>query len=290
MRKALRPLGNYLLGYDLRPAALRKAQTQQRRIAEISEPADPALLDCEDGLLDIYADLGALYRPQTETEPDELAVRTENTQEYFVSFLQWLDADRAELPPSYRARLQRALSRFGVSSLERTPALLSALMWLFRSFARLGELSPLVTAILQRRDGSSRRLAARGSPAHGPSRPPRGRHAGASAGHRRPRPRLALPPLRRTDRWKWRRPSCAARWPVISPIWPGTRQRRPRRSHRPAGVVSGALRSLLLDSWRTENTPLPRSAPWCSMFQSDASTGFARIGETDSLRPMGSST
>ena len=34
-------------------------------------------------------------------------------------------------------RLQRALGRFGVSSLERSPRLESALMWLFRSFARV---------------------------------------------------------------------------------------------------------------------------------------------------------
>ncbi len=91
------PLGNYLLGYDLPAAGLRKLLTEQRRMAEIADPADPALLACEDGLLDIYADLGALYRPKTEDEPDELALRTENTQEHFVAFLQWLDPVRAGL-------------------------------------------------------------------------------------------------------------------------------------------------------------------------------------------------
>ena len=73
----------------------------------------------------------------TEAEPDDLATHTENTQEHFVAFLQWLDADRAGLPAAYRERLQQALARFGVPGLERSPALESALMWLFRSFARV---------------------------------------------------------------------------------------------------------------------------------------------------------
>jgi acetyl-CoA carboxylase carboxyltransferase component/biotin carboxyl carrier protein len=145
------PLGNYLLGYDLAPAALRRLLTEQRRIAEIADPADASLLACEDGLLDIFADLGALYRPQTESEADEIAGRTENTQEYFLAFLQWLDAERAGLPAGYRERLARALERFGVTSLARGPALESALGWLFRSFARVAELAPVAAAILQRR-------------------------------------------------------------------------------------------------------------------------------------------
>ena len=153
------PLGDYLLGYDLEPAALRKLLTQQRRLGEIAEPGDPALLACEDGLLDIYAELGSLYRPHTEADADDL-LPTENTQEHLVSFLQWLDADRAGLPANYRVRLRRALERFGVRSLERTPELEAAMMWLFRSFGRLGELSPVVAAVLERRLAQRDALAA----------------------------------------------------------------------------------------------------------------------------------
>ena len=154
------PLGDYLLGYDLSPKALRRLLTKQRRLAEIAAPDDPALLECEDGLLDIYAELGALYRPQTEGELDESAP-TEHTQEFLLSFLQWLDPDRAGLPEGYRARLERALGRYGVDGLRRTPTLESALMWLFRSFARLGELNPVVIAILERRLTHRRALAGR---------------------------------------------------------------------------------------------------------------------------------
>jgi acetyl/propionyl-CoA carboxylase alpha subunit/acetyl-CoA carboxylase carboxyltransferase component len=145
------PLGDYLLGYDLAPQAMRRLLTEQRRLAEIADPADPALVACEDSLLDIYADLGALYRPVTESDPDAPGPDLENTQEYFVAFMQWFDADRAGLPENYRSRLRAALGRYGVHDLRRTPELESTLMRLFRSFARLGELSPMVSAILQRR-------------------------------------------------------------------------------------------------------------------------------------------
>ncbi len=76
---------------------------------------------------------------------------TEHTQEFLLSFLQWLDADLAGLPDGYRDRLTRALGRYGVDSLTRSPVLESALMWMFRSFTRLTELSPVVIAILERR-------------------------------------------------------------------------------------------------------------------------------------------
>jgi len=140
------PLGDYLLGYDLEPADLRKLVTQQRRIAEIAAAGDPALIECEDGLLDIFSELGSLYRPQNEGDSG-----AEDTQEFLLSFLQWLDADRAGLPVSYRRRLERALERFGVHGLEPSDELRSALMWLFRSLSRLEELSQIVRAILERR-------------------------------------------------------------------------------------------------------------------------------------------
>ncbi len=143
-------LRSYLLGYDLDPDSVRAMLTRQRRLGEIAVPTDPALLRCEDSLLDLFADVGSLYRPRGELEPEEALV-TGSTQEYLLSFLQWLDADRAGLPDSYRRRLEQALSRYGLRGLERTPALEEAVVWMFRSFHRVGELTGAVTAILERR-------------------------------------------------------------------------------------------------------------------------------------------
>ncbi len=143
-------LRSYLLGYDLDPDAVQAMLTRQRRLGEIAPPADTDLLRCEDGLLDLFADVGSLSRPRGELEPEEALVGG-TTQEYLLSFLQWLDADRAGLPDSYRWRLERALLRYGVQGLERTPELEEAVVWMFRSFRRVGELAGAVTAILERR-------------------------------------------------------------------------------------------------------------------------------------------
>ncbi len=154
-------LRDYLLGYDLDPAAVKSLIAQQRRISFATASTDPVLLACEDELLDVYCDVGSLYRPRTESqdaEEGELAT-VANSQEYFISFLQWLDADQAHLPPRYRRRLERALARYGVPSLVRTSELEHAIVWMYRSFSRVPALTGVVTAILERRMASAQELA-----------------------------------------------------------------------------------------------------------------------------------
>jgi acetyl/propionyl-CoA carboxylase alpha subunit/acetyl-CoA carboxylase carboxyltransferase component len=141
-------LSGYLLGYDLDPTVLKDLLARQRRLGE-QTPADRELLDREDALLDLYADRAALYRPTTEAVEGDPTQR--GTQEYLNAYLQWLDPDRAGLPDSYRERLERALARYGVNGLRRTPALESAVVRLFRSVGRVRELTSVVVAVLQRR-------------------------------------------------------------------------------------------------------------------------------------------
>ena len=143
-------LRGYLLGYDLDPGSVGAMLTEQRRLSETTAPADTDLLRCEDELLDLFADVGSLYRPRGETDPEE-ALLTGSTQEYLLSYLQWLDPDRAGLPDSYAQRLEQALLRYGVHGLARTPELEEAVVWMFRSFRRVADLVPAVTAILERR-------------------------------------------------------------------------------------------------------------------------------------------
>ena len=143
-------LRQYLLGYDLDSAHVDRLFVEQRRLAEISPPGDAGLLSCEDGLLDLFAEVGGLYRPRTETQPDDALTAT-STQEYLLSYLQWLDPDRAGLPEQYRARLASALANYGVTSLTWTPELDAAVVWMFRSFNRVEKLVPVVLSILERR-------------------------------------------------------------------------------------------------------------------------------------------
>ncbi len=142
----------YLLGYDRDPAEVRALMRRQRSLATTHPVDDPELAACEDSLLDLFADIASLYRPRTEAEElGDDGLVAGNAQEYFIAFLRWLDADRAMLPASYRSRLEIALGRYGVRGLGHTRALEAALLWMFRSFARVPELAPVITSILERR-------------------------------------------------------------------------------------------------------------------------------------------
>jgi acetyl/propionyl-CoA carboxylase alpha subunit/acetyl-CoA carboxylase carboxyltransferase component len=143
-------LRGYLLGYDLDPASVRAMTTRQRRLGEVTPPADPGLLRCENSLLELYADVGSLYRPRGPADPDDGAM-VGSAREYLLSYLQWLDTERAGLPDEYRSRLERALRRYDVAGLDRSPELEEAVLWMFRSFRRVGELAPVITNILERR-------------------------------------------------------------------------------------------------------------------------------------------
>ncbi len=143
-------LRSYLLGYDLDPGSVQTTMDRQRELSESAAAADPELLRCEDELLELFTDVSSLYRPRGETDSEE-ALFTGSTQEYLLSYLQWLDADRADLPDSFRRRLEQALQRYGVHRLDRTPELEEAVVWMFRSFRRVADLVPAVTAILERR-------------------------------------------------------------------------------------------------------------------------------------------
>jgi acetyl/propionyl-CoA carboxylase alpha subunit/acetyl-CoA carboxylase carboxyltransferase component len=141
-------LRGYLLGYDLDPATQRATLTRQRRLGQVTPPADAGLMRCEDGLLDLFADVASLYRPRSGADPEEPPY---DTQEHLLSYLQWLDPQRAGLPDRYTERLERALRRYGVCGLARTPRLEEAVVWMFRSFRRVAEMVGPVTAILERR-------------------------------------------------------------------------------------------------------------------------------------------
>jgi acetyl/propionyl-CoA carboxylase alpha subunit/acetyl-CoA carboxylase carboxyltransferase component len=140
-----------LLGYDLDAATLRGLADEVVAVdallpAESDDAGARAALD----VLDLFADLAALSRRAPVEDDPELAGIGAG-QEHLLTYLAWLDPARSGVPERFLVRLQRALASYGVAGLERTPALEEALYWMYRSFVRLGQLAPAVTAILERR-------------------------------------------------------------------------------------------------------------------------------------------
>ena len=137
----------YLLGYDLADEDARELSRVQAARLATGDPADPGLLAAEQELLEIFAGIAALSRRVPDDEADSHA---RSPHEYLLTYLAVLDPERSGTPASFVSQLRKALSRYGVTSLRRTPQLERALLRIYRAAGRLPGATPIVIAILDR--------------------------------------------------------------------------------------------------------------------------------------------
>ena len=127
--RCLDDLRGMLLGFDVAPPTEPEtlAEYQSAR-AELA--GDPTLLRTELDVVTVFADLAELTRnrPAGEETSD---VRVHSPREYFHSYLHSLDVDREHLPDAFRTRLARVLAHYGVTDLDRSPALEEAVFRIF---------------------------------------------------------------------------------------------------------------------------------------------------------------
>ncbi|MHB8185205.1 MAG: ATP-binding protein [Dermatophilaceae bacterium] len=144
--RCLEDLRSLLLGFDLAPedAASALAGYERARV-ELSSTGQLSLHQ-EIEVFSAFADLAELARnrPAEEDRADE---RVHSPREHFHSYLHSLDVDREHLPDGFRRRLTRALAHYGISDLERGPALEEAV---FRIFLAQRTASDLVVLPLLR--------------------------------------------------------------------------------------------------------------------------------------------
>jgi len=154
-REHLGALRSLIMGFDV------SVQEARRLVAGFEEARsqlpsdDPELLGGELEILKIFAELAELSRnwPAREgEEPDEEeGERLRNPREHFRAYLRSLDVEREGLPETFRARLARALARYGVHDLERGPELEEAVYRIFLAHQRAPSHLPTVTALLDQR-------------------------------------------------------------------------------------------------------------------------------------------
>ena len=153
---ALAALRSLVLGYDVDEAEARR-QLKRLAAARAELPADdPRLLAGEATILQIFADVSALWRsrrvPGESEDDDEAAVDAEaarNPQEYMHAYLRSRDADAEGLPESFRIKLRRTLAHYGVDGLEQSPGLDPALYRIFLARRRAAAYVPVVSELLQ---------------------------------------------------------------------------------------------------------------------------------------------
>ncbi|MBV9423503.1 MAG: ATP-grasp domain-containing protein [Solirubrobacterales bacterium] len=132
-----------VLGYDVPPH-----ETGRILDGLLSAPRDPG---GEQRLLEVYADLRALSRRHSrDSDPGGAGGLSGSPQQHLHAFLRSLDPVAEGLPDRFLASLERALSHYGVNSLERTSTLEAACYRLFLSLQRGTTANTAVRAILER--------------------------------------------------------------------------------------------------------------------------------------------
>ncbi|MBA3305706.1 MAG: ATP-grasp domain-containing protein [Thermoleophilaceae bacterium] len=154
-REHLEALRSLIMGFDVDVEEARRLVAEFERARDQLPPDDPEVLHGELEILTIFADLAELSRnwPATQREglDDEEGERVRSPREHFRSYLRSLDLEREGLPEAFRARLLRALARYGVHELERGPELEEAVYRIFLAHQRASSQVPAVMALLDRR-------------------------------------------------------------------------------------------------------------------------------------------
>lgn len=137
-----------LLGFDVDPHDDRRViedYLAARREA-IADNRRPLAEELE--LIEVFADLAELSHNRTWGD-DGGQAHVHSAREYFHTYLQSLDVDRAGLPESYQAKLARALGHYGVTELDRTPELEAAVFRIFLAQQRPSDTVMVVTTLLR---------------------------------------------------------------------------------------------------------------------------------------------
>lgn len=146
-RQSLNELRQLRLGFDVDP------KNSARLLAEWSKncPANSdEMREAEDEILNIFVDICSLF--QREPEVNHRASGEEPSAEaYLFSYLCMLETGGEGLPPAFVTALRRALSHYGVQSLDRSPKLEESLLWIYESHQRMEQQIVPILGLLERR-------------------------------------------------------------------------------------------------------------------------------------------
>ncbi|MFI6078574.1 carboxyl transferase domain-containing protein [Actinoplanes sp. NPDC051343] len=142
-------LRSLLLGFDVDPHDERRVLADYLAARASSVEAGVRPLAGEVELLDVFADLTELSRNRPAGEDGGSDTRVHSAREYFHTYLQSLDVERAGLPATFQARLAKALGRYGVTELERTPALEAAVFRIFLAQQRTAADATVIVSLLR---------------------------------------------------------------------------------------------------------------------------------------------
>ncbi|WP_330182469.1 ATP-grasp domain-containing protein [Nocardia sp. NBC_01503] len=146
--RRLQDLRGLLLGFDVDPLDEKRVVDdylvlRRAAVADYRRPLAEEL-----ALVDVFADLAELSHNRSWDEEGEQS-HVHSAREYFHTYLQSFDVERAGLPETYQAKLSKALGHYGVTELDRTPDLEAAVFRIFLAQQRPSDTVTIVTTLLR---------------------------------------------------------------------------------------------------------------------------------------------
>ncbi|MBT2208944.1 carboxyl transferase domain-containing protein [Actinomadura sp. NEAU-AAG7] len=142
-------LRSLLLGFDVDPHDERRVLDDYLGARQAAEREGHQPLAGELRLVEVFADLAELSRDRPEQGDGTDGGHVHSAREYFHTYLQSLDVERAGLPEAFQAKLAKALGHYGVTELERSPELDAAVFRIFLSQQRAAADTAVILALLR---------------------------------------------------------------------------------------------------------------------------------------------
>ncbi|MGZ3621670.1 MAG: carboxyl transferase domain-containing protein [Ktedonobacteraceae bacterium] len=141
-----------ILGYDSDPGDSTQLLGEQKVVYQLIGASDKALLHAENELLSIFADICLLFRRELDpAEVHAMGEQVHSSEHDLLAYLRSRDTRVEQLPMEFVANLQRALTHYGLKSLEPSHSLNESLLLMYRSHQQINQHLTMVIAILQRR-------------------------------------------------------------------------------------------------------------------------------------------
>ncbi len=142
-------LRGLLLGFDVDPHDEHRALNDYLAAREAATDNGHRPLEAELTLVNVFADLAELSRNRPAGEDGVDGSHVHSAREYFHTYMQSLDVERAGLPEAFQTKLAKALGHYGVTDLERTPELEAAVFRIFLAQQRVSADATVMTTLLR---------------------------------------------------------------------------------------------------------------------------------------------
>ncbi|HYM75361.1 MAG TPA: carboxyl transferase domain-containing protein [Candidatus Dormibacteraeota bacterium] len=146
-RESLKDLRQLMLGFDIDPANCARQLSAWRQLCPANSEE---IRESETAILNIFVDICSLFQHEPEVD-HHTAGEDPSAEAYLFSYLRMVETNGEGLPPAFVDTLKRALAHYGVHTLDSSPNLKEALLWVCKSHQRMVQQAASIVDILEQR-------------------------------------------------------------------------------------------------------------------------------------------